>query len=107
MSLVERLITDTSEDEYYQAFLNAQEYLHSLGITAWQEAILGDYAALDDPSSVYVRAAESGTLTARVRGALWWAREHGLEQVGDEVVVDGVYELMLTGSGNTGGGAPA
>ncbi len=82
MSLVERLITDTSEDEYYQAFLNAQEHLHSLGITAWQEAILGDYAALDDPSSVYVRAAETGTLTARVRGALWWEREHGLEQIG-------------------------
>ncbi len=81
MSLVERLITDTTDDEYYQALLSAQEYLHSLGITAWQEAILGDYAALDDPSSVYVRAAESGTLTARVRGALWWAREHGLEQV--------------------------
>jgi predicted amidohydrolase YtcJ len=81
MSLVERLITDTTDDEYYQALLSAQEYLHSLGITSWQEAILGDYAALDDPSSVYVRAAESGTLTARVRGALWWAREHGLEQV--------------------------
>jgi len=81
MTLVERLITDTTDDEYYQALLNAQEYLHSMGITAWQEAILGDYAALDDPSSVYVRAADSGTLTARVRGALWWEREHGLEQV--------------------------
>jgi predicted amidohydrolase YtcJ len=81
MDLVERLITDTTEDEYYQAFLAAQDYLHSLGITAWQEAILGDYAALDDPSSVYVRAAESGDLTARVRGALWWERENGLEQV--------------------------
>ena len=81
MKLVERLITDTGDEEYYQAFLGAQKYLHSLGITAWQEAILGDYAALDDPSSVYVRAAESGTLTARVRGALWWDREHGLEQV--------------------------
>ncbi len=81
MNLVERLITDTSDDEYYQAFLTAQEYLHSLGITAWQEAILGDYTALDDPSSVYVRAADAGELTARVRGALWWHREHGLEQV--------------------------
>ena len=81
MGLVERLITDTTDDEYYQALLTAQEYLHSLGITAWQDAILGDYAALDDPSSVYVRAAEAGTLTARVRGALWWEREHGLEQI--------------------------
>lgn len=81
MSLVERLITTTTDDEYYQAFLVAQEYLHSLGITAWQEAILGDYAALDDPSSTYVRAAEAGELTARVRGALWWERDHGVEQV--------------------------
>lgn len=81
MTLVERLITDTTDEEYYQALLNAQGYLHSMGITAWQDAILGDYAALDDPSSVYVRAAEAGTLTARVRGALWWEREHGIEQV--------------------------
>ena len=81
MGLVERLITDTTDDEYYQALLTAQEYLHSVGITAWQDAILGDYAALDDPSSAYVRAAEAGTLTARVRGALWWERDHGLEQV--------------------------
>ncbi len=81
MRLVERLAPDTTDEEYYQALLGAQEYLHSFGITAWQEAILGDYAALDDPSAVYVRAAEAGTLTARVRGALWWEREHGLEQV--------------------------
>jgi predicted amidohydrolase YtcJ len=81
MNLVEALITDTTDDEYYRAFLTAQSYLHSLGITAWQEAILGDYAGLDDPSSVYVRAAEEGALTARVRGALWWERDRGLEQV--------------------------
>ncbi|HSJ21186.1 MAG TPA: amidohydrolase, partial [Nocardioidaceae bacterium] len=81
MHLVEALVTGTTDDEYYQALLNAQAYLHSLGITAWQEAILGDYAALDDASSVYVRAAEEGVLTARVRGALWWERDRGLEQV--------------------------
>jgi predicted amidohydrolase YtcJ len=81
MLLVERLVSTTTDDEYYAAFLAGQEYLHAHGITAWQEAILGDYAALDDPSSVYVRAAESGTLTGRVRGALWWDRAHGLEQV--------------------------
>jgi predicted amidohydrolase YtcJ len=81
MSLVERMITDTTQGEYDEAFLNAQAYLHSLGVTAWQEALLGDFAALTDPSSVYVRAAESGRLTARVRGALWWDRDHGLEQV--------------------------
>jgi predicted amidohydrolase YtcJ len=81
MALVERLVPATTEEEQYQAFLGAQAYLHSLGVTAWQEAILGDYAAVDDPSPAYVRAAEAGTLTARVRGALWWDRDQGLEQV--------------------------
>jgi predicted amidohydrolase YtcJ len=81
MSLVEGLITTTTDDEYYAAFLLAQDYLHSLGITAWQDALLGDYAALDDPSSTYLRAVDNGTLTARVRGALWWDRTVGLEQV--------------------------
>jgi predicted amidohydrolase YtcJ len=81
MNLVERVVAETTEDEYHQALLTGQEYLHSLGVTAWQEAILGDYAGIDDPSSVYVRAAEEGTLTARVRGALWWERGRGLEQV--------------------------
>ncbi|HSJ20920.1 MAG TPA: amidohydrolase [Nocardioidaceae bacterium] len=81
MHLVEALVTDTTDEEYYRGFLNAQSYLHSLGITAWQDAILGDHAGFDDASSVYVRAAEQGTLTARVRGALWWERDRGLEQV--------------------------
>ncbi|HZJ06125.1 MAG TPA: amidohydrolase [Nocardioidaceae bacterium] len=81
MTLVGRLITTTSDDEYYRAFLAGQGYLHSLGVTAWQDAILGSYAGLDDPSSTYLRAAVTGDLTARVRGALWWDREQGLEQV--------------------------
>jgi predicted amidohydrolase YtcJ len=81
MHLVEALMTETTEEEYYQALLIAQSYLHSLGITAWQDAIIGDYAGHDDPSPVYVRATEEGTLTARVRGALWWRRDGGLEQV--------------------------
>lgn len=85
MSLVERLIPRATEEENYRALLHAQEYLHSLGITAWQDAIVGDYAAIDDPSAVYVRAAEEGRLTARVRGALWWQRGSGLEQVADLV----------------------
>jgi predicted amidohydrolase YtcJ len=80
MWLVERLIGTTTDEECYEALLVAQEYLHSLGITAWQDALLGDYAGIDDPSPTYVRAVEAGDLTARVRGALWWDRRQGLEQ---------------------------
>ncbi len=81
MRLVERQLPATSDAERYRALLVAQEHLHSLGITAWQDAILGDYAGTDDPSPTYLRAVHEGTLTARVRGALWWERDRGLEQV--------------------------
>jgi predicted amidohydrolase YtcJ len=81
MDLVGRLLPPTGAEEYYQALLLAQEFLHSLGITAWQDAILGSYSGMDDPSETYLRAARSGDLTARVRGALWWERDLGEEQV--------------------------
>jgi predicted amidohydrolase YtcJ len=81
MGLVGRLLPEAGEEEKLRAFLEAQRYLHSLGITAWQDAILGDYAGMRDPSDTYLRAATAGLLTARVRGALWWDRERGAEQV--------------------------
>jgi predicted amidohydrolase YtcJ len=83
MGLVGRLLPPTGAEEYYRALLLAQEFLHSLGITAWQDAILGAYSGMDDPSQTYLRAARSGDLTARVRGALWWERDLGEEQVSD------------------------
>lgn len=83
MELVERLLPATADEEYDAALVLAQEYLHSRGITAWQDAILGDYGGVRDVTPVYVRAAEAGALTARVRGALWWRRDLGLEQVED------------------------
>ncbi len=55
--------------------------LHSFGITAWQDALLGDHASTADPAPAYRRAAERGLLTARVRGALWWDRDRGLDQL--------------------------
>jgi hypothetical protein len=70
---------DTDED-YTAGLRVAQAYLHSLGITAWQDAIVGiddSYRTLD----TYARAAANGELTARVIGALWWDRDRGLEQI--------------------------
>ncbi|MFJ5229421.1 amidohydrolase [Kitasatospora sp. NPDC088391] len=61
--------------------LSAQAMLHSLGITAWQDALLGEFAGNPDPSDTYLAAAQDGTLTARVVGALWWDRERGAEQI--------------------------
>jgi predicted amidohydrolase YtcJ len=75
------VVAPTDSDEDYAAGLRvAQTYLHSLGITAWQDAIVGiddSYRTLD----VYAEMAGRGELTARVVGALWWDRHRGLEQI--------------------------
>ena len=75
MGLVQRHVPPTRDEEYDAGLLVAQDYLHSLGVTAWQDAILGVYAGNGDPASAYLRAVEGGRLTARVRGALWWERD--------------------------------
>ncbi len=81
MALVTRVAPVVAAEEYYQAFLAGQRHLHEVGVTGWQDAILGDYAGIDDPSDTYLRAAVSGDLTATVVGALWWDRDRGTEQV--------------------------
>ena len=63
-----------------KGILLAQEYLHSLGITAWQDAIIGE-PQWGDSFDPYVSLAADGRLTARVVGALWWERDEGLEQI--------------------------
>ena len=80
--VVERLTPTPTLQERHDGLLKAQEYLHSLGITAWQDAIIGTFGWADNLDA-YVRAANDGTLTARVVGALWWDRNKGLEQVND------------------------
>ena len=83
MHLVDHLVPPISQDDLYAGLLEAQSYLHGFGVTAWQDAILGEYAGGADASPAYLRAVEAGTLTARVRGALWWRRDLGEEQVDD------------------------
>ncbi|MFB9415057.1 amidohydrolase [Dactylosporangium matsuzakiense] len=81
MDLVTPLLPEDTETDYDQALLEAQRYLFSLGITGWQDAIVGSYAGSRDQYDTYRRAAASGRLRARVAGALWWDRSQGLEQL--------------------------
>lgn len=81
MDLVISAAPPASAQEHVAALMEAQRYLHSLGITAWQDAIVGSYANIADASAAYLSAAESGQLTAKVVGALWWDRSRGLEQI--------------------------
>jgi predicted amidohydrolase YtcJ len=78
MSLVDDLAPVPTASEWEQGLLTAQSYLHALGITAWQDAIVGGgYPTLD----TYLAVAGRGELSARVVGALWWDRHRGLEQI--------------------------
>ncbi|MGC4174999.1 amidohydrolase [Demequina sp.] len=88
MALVSGLIPDSTLEQREHALLVAQEHLHGFGITAWQDAIIGDYADMRDPGAAYHRIGTrhpttAGSLTARVVGALWWDRDRGLEQIAE------------------------
>ncbi|WP_060179196.1 amidohydrolase [Streptomyces sp. IMTB 1903] len=80
-SLVGRLLPASTPAELLAGLLRAQKLLHSLGITGWQDAMLGELGGRPDPSDAYLSAAADGTLTARVTGALWWDRARGAEQI--------------------------
>jgi hypothetical protein len=77
MSLVSRMLPATTDEEMRRGLLAGQAYLHECGVTGWQDAILGAYAGMDDPSATYLWAARTGALTGSVVGALWWDRERG------------------------------
>lgn len=81
MTLVNRLLPDEPVERLTEALLVGQRYLHSFGITAWQDAIVGPYGDAGDPAPAYLAAAADGTLTARVVGAIWWDRSKGVEQI--------------------------
>jgi len=105
-TLVGRLVPAASLDERLAGLLLAQRHMHSLGITAWQDAIVGDYLGHADPLPVYLAAVAAGRLTARVEGALWWDRGRGGEQLADLLTRRELArrEAHRPGSGELGSG---
>ncbi len=81
MDLVGRVVPRASVEEQRRGILEAERYLFSLGVTAWQEAIVGEYAVVPDCFDAYVELSGRGELTANVVGALWWERGRGLDQL--------------------------
>ncbi|MEU3610643.1 amidohydrolase [Streptomyces sp. NPDC035033] len=79
--LVSRLVPEKTAEDRLAGLLRAQRLLHSLGVTGWQDALLGAFNGMADPSDAYRTAARDGSLTARVTGALWWDRDRGAEQI--------------------------
>ena len=79
-TLIDKHVPEPTAEDWVEGLRMAQAYLHGLGITAWQDAIVGGY---DPTLDTYLSFARSGELTARVVGALWWDRHRGIEQVED------------------------
>ncbi|WP_424644253.1 amidohydrolase [Embleya sp. AB8] len=91
-ALVGDLVPGLDAADGLRALLAGQARLHSVGVTAWQDAMVGSAHPGLDPLDAYLTAARSGRLTARVVGALWWERDRGAEQL------DRLLELRATSS---------
>ena len=82
-TLALRLAPHPSRNDMYDGLIEAQRYLHSFGITGWQDALIGDYGShSSDIVNVYQQAIDRGALRTRVNGAIWWDREEGEAQSG-------------------------
>lgn len=81
--LLDRFMPVPTPSQQHRALMTAQSHLLSLGITAWQDAAVGNVFGQRDVWEVYRRAAQSGELLARVVAALWWERDRGPEQIAE------------------------
>jgi len=74
-----------SDDLTYAGLLRAQDELLALGITGWQDALIGRFPGMGGGLAAYRRALAEGTLKAHVVGAQWWERAEGGEQLADMI----------------------
>jgi len=83
MGFVARILPAVTVDEMRDGLQAAQKRLHSEGITHWQDACIGYAGELGifDSYDAYQLGVNEGWLNARVRGALWWDRNAGMDQL--------------------------
>jgi predicted amidohydrolase YtcJ len=78
MDLVARVTPAPSPALMEEALEEGQRVLFSHGLTAWQDAWIAEAE-----HRAYRSLAEDGRLAAQVRGAIWWDRARGIEQLED------------------------
>jgi predicted amidohydrolase YtcJ len=76
MQLVSDLVPAVDRTALRAGLVAAQDYLLSLGVTGWQDAIVGDFVPTTDVYDLYRDTAADGTLLGRVTGSLWWPRDY-------------------------------
>ena len=85
MDLVAHLLPPVTDELLEAGILHAQEHLFSVGVTGWQDPILGSYGGYPDASAAYRSLSRSGTLKARATGALWVPRDTTVASLPDLV----------------------
>jgi predicted amidohydrolase YtcJ len=75
-TVLREVIAQPSGDQWKAYVLRAQQELHALGVTGWQDAWV-------EPALLraYRDLADEGSLTMRVVASQWWDRHQGMEQV--------------------------
>ncbi|WP_062389561.1 amidohydrolase [Demequina iriomotensis] len=81
MALVERHLPPVTADDARAGLAAAASTLHGFGVTAWQEAIVGEYGGHVDATPAYATLIGEGALAARVSGALWVPRDLTVDSV--------------------------
>ncbi|MDN5807317.1 MAG: amidohydrolase family protein, partial [Brevibacterium sp.] len=92
MDLVSAQVPAATDAEIRAGLLAGQSFLHRLGVTAWMDAIVGDYSGHRSPFDAYVEAEDTGDLSAEVVGSLWWPRD--VEDI--DVQVEALLEQRRT-----------
>lgn len=85
MDLAGRHLPEFTTAQLAEGLTVGGQYLHSVGVTGWQEAILGDYAGYPDASAAYREVRERGGVPETATGALWVPRDLTVEAVPDLV----------------------
>ncbi|MBK0419878.1 amidohydrolase [Leucobacter sp. CSA1] len=75
MLLVADLIPPLDDDTRLEGLIAGQRHAFSLGVTGWQEAIVGDFVPTTDVEGCYRRALDTGVLRGQVTGNLWLPRK--------------------------------
>ena len=81
--LVQSIAPEPDLHAMHRGLLVAQDHCFSHGITGWQDALLRIHDNGVDALDVYLHALARGDLIAKVRGALWWDRNRGTDQVAE------------------------
>jgi predicted amidohydrolase YtcJ len=76
MQLVSELMPPMDEATRLAGLRAGQRHLLSLGVTGWQEAIVGDFVPTTNVFGTYLTALERGEIVGQATGNLWLPREH-------------------------------